>query len=289
MRHPDGTPLFALPDLVFVELDAAALALEGPRMSYMQAGEDPKRTVLCLHGIGANTMNWRFTYALLKEHSRVVAWNAPGYMLSDGFKTAAPTAGQYATAAVALLDALGIEAPVHVLGSSFGAMIAACLAARYPARVARMALLGTSRGQRWKGREERQKMLAMREASVAAGGVALARDRADMLVAAGTEDSIRAMVRGMLAATNPRGLMQAARCMDAVDVVEDFAPRIVAPTLCITGDADNVNPQSVGRAVADAIPKARFEVLARIGHLPEIEAPGMTHAMLRRHFFEDAR
>jgi pimeloyl-ACP methyl ester carboxylesterase len=286
MKHPDGTALYALPDLRFVELDAAALALEAPRMSYMEAGENPKRTVLCLHGIGANTMNWRFTYALLKEHARVIAWNAPGYMLSDGFKAAAPTAGQYATAAVALLDALGVDGPVHVLGSSFGSMIAACLAARYPARVARLAMLGTSRGQRWKGREERQKILAMREASVAEGGVALARDRADMLVASGTDDSVRTLVRTMLAATNPRGLMQAARCSDVVDVVDDFAPRIAAPTLVLAGDADNINPQSVGRAVADAIPKARFEVLPRIGHLPELEAPGIAHAMLKRHFFD---
>jgi pimeloyl-ACP methyl ester carboxylesterase len=285
MKHPDGTPLYALPDLRFVELDAAALALEGPRMSYMEAGGDTKRTVLCLHGIGGNSMAWRFTLALLGEPARIIAWNAPGCMLSDNFVTSAPTLGQYALAALALLDALEVKWPVHLLGSGFGAAIAACIAARHPARVARLGLLGASRGQRWTGREERHRTLAAREASVAEGGVALARLHADALVAGGTADSVRALVRGMLAATDPRGLMQAARCCDAVDVAEDFAPRIAAPTLCITGDADSVNPQPVGRAIAAAIPKAGFEILPRVGHLPAIEAPGITHAMLRRHFF----
>lgn len=284
--HPDGTPIPPLPDLRFVELDAAALGLEGPRMSYMEAGDSTARAVLCLHGIGSNSMGWRFSLAGLSRSARVIAWNAPGYMLSDNFKAAAPTPGQYVEVAVALLDALGLRGPVCVAGSSFGSMLAACLAARHPQRVARLALLGTSRGQRWKGKEGRAQMIAMREASIAEGAMALARTRSDNLVAAGTPEEVRALVRGVVAATNPRGYLQAARCTDAVDVVEDFAPRIACPTLCLTGDADTVNPMAVGRAVAAAIPKARFVSPEKIGHAAELEAPARTLQLLREHFFE---
>lgn len=285
--HPDGTPIPPLPDLRFVELDASALGLEGARMSYMEAGESTQRTVLCLHGIGSNSMGWRFSLAGLAQRARVIAWNAPGYMLSDNFAAAAPTPGQYVEVAVALLDALGVKGPVFIAGSSFGSMLGACLAARHPRRVAKLALLGTSRGQRWKGEEGRARMIAMREASIAEGPVALARTRSGQIVAAGTPEPVRALVRGVVAATNPRGYLQAARCTDAVDVVEDFAPRIACPTLCITGDADTVNPQDVGRAVAAAIPGARFELLERIGHQAELEAPARTLALLREHFFGD--
>ncbi|WP_270934054.1 alpha/beta fold hydrolase [Falsiroseomonas oryzae] len=286
--HPDGTPIPPLPDLRFVELDAAALGLEGGRISYMEAGESKQRTILCLHGIGSNSMGWRFSLAGLSRHARVIAWNAPGYMLSDNFATAAPTPGQYVEVAVALLDALGVKGPVCLAGSSFGSMLAACMAARHPDRVARLALLGTSRGQRWKGKEERARMLAMREASIAEGPMALARTRSDNLVAAGTPEAVRAMVRNVVAATNPRAYLQAARCTDAVDVVEDFAPRIACPTLCITGDADTVNPPVVGHAVAAAIPGARFVSPLRIGHLAELEAPMQTLGLLRNHFLGDA-
>jgi pimeloyl-ACP methyl ester carboxylesterase len=280
--HPDGTPVPPLPDLRFAGLDAGALGLEGPRISYMEAGEG-ERTLLCLHGIGANAAGWRFTLAALSRHARIIAWNAPGYVLSDGFRAAAPTPGQYAEAAVALLDALGVRGPVLLAGSSFGSMVAACLAARHPARVARLALLGTSRGQRWKGSEGRARMIALREASIAEGGLALARSRSDGLVAAGTPEGVRALVRGVLAATSARGYLQAARCTDAVDVVEDFAPRIACPTLCVTGEADTVNPPAVGRAVAAAIPCCRFVSPPGLGHLPELEAPAITLDLLRTH------
>lgn len=284
MIHPDGTPIPPLPDPRFCAVDAAALGLEGPRLSYMEAGAGPV-TILCLHGIGANSMGWRFSLAGLSDRARVIAWNAPGYFLSDNFRAEAPTAEAYADVAVALLRALGVEGPVCVAGSSFGSMLAACLAARHPGRVAKLALMGTSRGQRWKGEEGRAAMLAMRQASLAQGPVALARTRSDALVAPGAGPLVRDLVQGVVAATNPRGLMQAARCTDRVDVIADFAPLIRVPTLAISGAEDAVNPaETVGRPIAQAIPGARFVSPPGIGHLPELEAPALTLDLLRDHF-----
>jgi pimeloyl-ACP methyl ester carboxylesterase len=285
MIHPDGTPIPPLPDLRFCEVDAAALGLDGPRLSYMEAGGGPA-TVLCLHGIGANSMGWRFILAGLSAQARVIAWNAPGYLMSDCFVDVAPSAAAYADAAVALLEALGVAGAVHVAGSSFGSMLGACLAARHPGRVSRLVLMGTSRGQRWKGAEGRAAMLAMRQDSVAQGGVALARTRSAKLVSPAAPPVVLDLVRGMVAATSARALMQAARCTDMVDVVEDFAPHIHAPTLAITGMDDAVNPpDAVGRPIAEAIEGATFVSPPGIGHLPELEAPAWTQDHLRRHFF----
>ncbi len=287
MNHPDGTPIPPLPDLRFTELDAAALGLEGRRMSYMEAGQGP-RTLLLLHGIGANSSAWRFSLAAFAQQARVIAWNAPGYMLSDNFRAEAPRPEMYADAAVALLDALGVQGPVLLAGSSFGSMLAACLATRHPGRVARLALLGTSRGQRWKGEEGRAAMIAMREASIAQGPVAMGRRRSATLVAPDAPPLVRELVANIVAGTNPRGYLQAARCTDTVDVVEDFAPRIACPTLCITGSRDVVNTPETGRAVAAAIPGARFVSPEGLGHLPELEAPCATGMLLREHLFGDA-
>lgn len=283
--HPDGTPVPPLPDLRFVEVEAARLRLLGPRLSYMEAGRGAA-VVLCLHGIGANSTGWRFVLDGLAPHARTIAWNAPGYFLSDAFAEEAPRAEDYADAMVALLDALGIQKPVHVVGSSFGSMTGAALAARHPGRVARLVLLGTSRGQRWKGDEGRAAMLAMRAASIRDGGVALARTRWDRLVAPGTGPLVQDLVQTMLAATDERGLMQAARCTDRVDVVEDFAPHIRTPTLVVTGAEDRVNPPEVGRSVAQAIvgpPSASFVVPEGLGHLPELEAPAAVIDLLCTH------
>ncbi len=284
MTHPDGTPIPPLPELGFAELDAAALGLEGPRITYMEAGQGP-RTILCLHGIGANSGGWRFTLAALSREARVIAWNAPGYFLTDNLAAEAPRPEDYVAVALGLLDALGVEGPVLLAGSSFGSMLAACFAATHPGRVARLALLGTSRGQRWKGEAGRAEMLAMRAASIEGGAVAMARTRSARLVAPGTPPEVLALVRSVVAATNPRGYLQAARCTDRVDVVEDYAPRIACPTLAVTGAADAVNPPELGRAIAAAIPGARFVSPPGLGHLPELEAPGATIDLLRDHFF----
>ncbi len=272
MMHPDGTSIAPLPNLRFTEV-------AGRRMSWMEAGAGAP--VLLLHGIGANSMGWRFVMPAL--YARVIAWNAPGYLLSDPLADEAPSAETYADAAIGLLDALGISAPAHVVGSSFGSMLGAAIAARHPARVASLTLLGTSRGQRWKEAEARANMLAMRAASIADGGVALARRRWQALVAPDTGEVVGDLVRTMVAATDARGLMPAARCTDAVDVIADFAPAIRAPTLVVTGTEDRVNPPEVGAAIAAAIAGARFVAPAGIGHLPELEAPALTIGLLRGH------
>ena len=281
--HPDGTPITGLPDLRFTGLDAARVGLAGPRASFMEAGEAGP-VVLCLHGIGASSQGFRSLFAGLGRHARVVAPNAPGYFLSDPFLAEAPRAEDYADAAAAFLDALGILSPVHVVGSSFGAMTGAMLAARHPGPVDRLVLIGASRGQRWKSAEERSTILARRAASVADGGLALAETCWQALVAPGTGEVVRDLVQTMLVATNPAALMQAARATDAVDVVADAAGAIRAPTLVLTGAQDAVNPPAIGDAVAAAIgAQARVVNPAGIGHLPELGAPALTLGLIADH------
>jgi pimeloyl-ACP methyl ester carboxylesterase len=49
-------------------------------------------------------MHWRFQLAGLADQFRVIAWNAPGYVLSDAFKTDRPGCKDFA-------DALEISSP----------------------------------------------------------------------------------------------------------------------------------------------------------------------------------
>jgi pimeloyl-ACP methyl ester carboxylesterase len=45
------------------------------------------------------------------------------------------------------------------------------------------------------------------------------------------------------------------------------------PTLVLWGDSDRIASTEYGRAYANSIPMARFQVLADVGHLPQVEKP----------------
>lgn len=271
----------ALPELQLIAVDPQAAGMEGARMSFMQAGSGPD-AVFLLHGIGSNSAGWRFMFEALRADFRVIAWNAPGYYLSDHLRNEAPSNWQYADALAALLEALGIEA-AHVAGSFCGSMVGASFAARHPARVRRLALLGASRGQKWLPLEQRSRRLALRDATADEGAVAMSEKRWRVLLGPNADDTAIRLTREVLMATQPRGLKQAARASDSTDVCE-FAAGIAAPTLVITGDCDQVNPPAIGQAIAAAIPGSRIEILPGIGHLPKLEAPVATARLLRDHF-----
>lgn len=53
------------------------------------------------------------------------------------------------------------------------------------------------------------------------------------------------------------------------------------PALVVWGEADRISDVDYGRAYAAAIPAARFEVVARAGHLPQLENPAALHTLVR--------
>jgi pimeloyl-ACP methyl ester carboxylesterase len=55
----------------------------------------------------------------------------------------------------------------------------------------------------------------------------------------------------------------------------DRLPGITAPTLVLAGERDIATPPRLGKVVADAIPGARFEVMAEEAHQPFQESPDL--------------
>jgi pimeloyl-ACP methyl ester carboxylesterase len=269
-----------LPELKLISVDSERCGLEGRRMSYMEAGAgDP---LVLLHGIGSYSGGWRYILAGLSHRYRVVAWNAPGYYLSDNLMAEIPTGPQYVDALAALLDALQIETAL-LADSSFGSMVAATYAARHPHRVQRLALLGASRGWGWVSAEERSQRLRSREDSIRDGGLGLAEARWAQLLSSRPSDTAVRLTKDVLATTNKRGFMQSVRASLEVDVLS-FANAIEAPTLLIVGAEDRVNPPEVSRSIQAAIKGSRLVELAGVGHLPKLEEPEKVIQLLDEHF-----
>jgi pimeloyl-ACP methyl ester carboxylesterase len=57
-------------------------------------------------------------------------------------------------------------------------------------------------------------------------------------------------------------------------------PQVAVPTLVIWGESDRIFTPGYGRAFAEQIPGARFELVAGAGHLPQLEQPAATFALV---------
>jgi pimeloyl-ACP methyl ester carboxylesterase len=71
--------------------------------------------------------------------------------------------------------------------------------------------------------------------------------------------------------------------------LERWLPRIVRPLQLIWGDSDKVVPVGIAEAWRQALPQARLSVIARCGHLPQLEHPQVTAEKIRSFIDEAGR
>ena len=117
----------------------------GRSIAYRMAGKGPWS--LLLHGFLCDSRCWRTQLTGLADRFTVVAWDAPGASSTqdpaDDF-----TITDWANVLAEFLDSIGIGR-AHVLGLSWGGMLAQELYRLHPARVDRFVLADTYAG--WKG------------------------------------------------------------------------------------------------------------------------------------------
>lgn len=232
--------------------------------------------------------------------SRMTVVMLPG-LLCDASIFAAQTAALSSVAEVVVADfsrqdaledmaraALSLRrGPLVVIGHSMGARVAFEMVRQAPERIARLALLDTGAHPRREGEEASRQVLvdlAFRE-----GMTALAARWLPPMVAperAGDAALMQGLTAMVLRATPEQHDRQIRALLGRPDAAP-LLPTITCPTLVLVGAQDRWSPPEQNRAIADAIPGARFAVIEGAGHMLPVEQPEAVNRALLDWLGED--
>lgn len=243
-----------------------------------QAGERGP-LLLCLHGIGSSSASFAPQLAELSAHLRVVAWDAPGYAASPDPR-APLTLDDFADAAAEVVREYDTSA--HVLGVSWGGVVAMRLAARHPDLVDSLIVADSSAGSGTDPATARA--MRARTAELAElGPRAFAEARGPRLVSPDApEDLVRRVVDTMASSIRLPGYGHAVESMAAADLRAEL-PSITAPSLVLCGDQDRVTGTGASQVLAGALHKTAYVIVKDAGHLANQEQPGQFNAWVLAH------
>ncbi len=245
-------------------------------IGYDRAGEG--LSLVLMHGIGANAAQFRAQMADLSDAFDVIAWDAPGY----GRSSDPPgdwTMAEYADTLAGFLDALGIE-KAHLLGQSWGGVLAQQFYGQYGDRVRSLILSDTTLGGDAARSDTDTRLQARLRAADTMTPAAFAHARAPQLLAPNAPPALLHEVEAVLAQIHPEGFRTAAIALAHADT-RAILPRIMVPTLVLCGELDQVTRPMVGTRLLSEIPGARIVEFADAGHLANQEQPDRYNATVR--------
>jgi pimeloyl-ACP methyl ester carboxylesterase len=257
--------------------EAERVEVDGLAIAYRRAGSG--RSLLLLHGAYEDSRVWSQQLAGLSDEFDVVAVDVPGFGESEDPPTGF-TPSDYADCLAGFAAALGLRRP-HVVGLSFGSVLALALYQRRPELPATLVLASAYAG--WAGSlppEEVQRRLdqVRRETELPADEF-LANWLPTLLTPDATPDLVEE-VSQMMRDFHPAG-MRAALALVGADF-RGLLPKIALPTLRLYGSEDVRSPAAtVGAELRDAIPGSRLEVIPGAPHLVQLEAPTAFNAAVR--------
>jgi 3-oxoadipate enol-lactonase len=241
-----------------------------------QAGEGPD--VLLIGGLGDTVESWQHQLDGLAGRYRLTAFDNRG-----AGRTAMPdgpvTVEVMADDAAGVLAALGIPS-AHVAGFSAGSVFSQELALRHPGAVRSLVLQSTWARPDVYSRTWMRFIQWLVEAAPSERAF-LEGFYLDIYTPRAHEDgTVAAIIDEVLAFPHKQAPEDLRRFLDAL-VDHDTTgrlPQVTAPTLVLAGGIDQNARPELGRAVADLVPGATFEVWPTEAHQPFQEVPDRWNA-----------
>ena len=260
--------------------------VDGVNLRYTDSGSAPP-TLLLLHDFGSSVFSWRKVTGPLGEHARVIAFDRPGFGLSERPAVAPGESGvqnpytpeAQVALSVGLLDTLGVKRAV-LIGNSAGGAVAVNFALTYPERVAGLVLVDPAlqsggppaliRALYNTPQGARIGPYLMRPFGEEAGLEQLRRTYADPSRL--SEADIAGYRRPLKADGWDRALWELTKANKPGDLFPRLG-ELTVPTLVVSGAEDNLIPVAQSQKAAADIDGAAIKVLPDCGHVPQEECP----------------
>jgi pimeloyl-ACP methyl ester carboxylesterase len=254
--------------------------VDGTRVHYQEAGDADSPVMILIHGFASSTLVWSKVLLPLAEAGyRVIAPDMLGYGYSSKPRNVEYTIGSQAKMIAGLLEHLKIPR-AYIVGSSYGAAVAATIALDYPEKVERLVLVGAVTNN------DPTRYLVMRlfrspligdlVSPFLLGSRRLLRRRMkrvyDRHAWVLDERRVEARHLPLRAANTHRAILRTVRRWDAERISQD-AHKIEQPTMILWGENDREVPLPNAESLHQKIDGSRLIIFRNCGHLPHEEFP----------------
>ena len=257
--------------------EAKTQATDG--LHWVRTGVEHPETVVLIHAVGYDLTYWDRQIEALQTDYNVIAFDLPGHGRShkeaEGWSF--HKAAQHITA---LIEAVS-DRPVHLVGISFGGMLAQTVVLARPDLVRTLTLIATASTFPQPVRES----MRARAQAIRSGGMAAVlqsslerwftpelRTRRPDIVDRVTKTVLhddpetQAAIWEMIAGFDVHNRLHEIKC----------------PTLVLVGELDPSTPPSAATALAQGIPGAKVIILPRASHIMTVEAPEAVNSELQK-------
>jgi pimeloyl-ACP methyl ester carboxylesterase len=235
-------------------------------------------TIVLLHGAGFDHTTWALHSRWFAHHGfGVLAPDLPGHGRSAGAPLA--TIADMADWTAALLDASGV-AKARLIGHSMGSLIALETAARHPAKVSGLSLIGTA-ATMTVGPDLLKAAEANDHAAVDMVSIWGLGFQAELGGSLAPGLWMHSGAQRVLEQCRPGVLFNDLAACNAYQNALAAAAQVSVPTSFILGERDMMTPLKAGKALAAATPNSRTVVLSGAGHMMMVERPDELLAALQ--------
>lgn len=249
-------------------------------MFVVDRGSGP--VLLLVHGFPLDHSMWRPQIDEFSRDFRVLAPDLPGFGRSPA-ELGYVTMERFADDLAELLDARGVDEPVHLCGLSMGGYIAWQFWRKHAERLRSLILCDTrAAADTPEAREGRLKMAAH---VLEYGAAAVSEMMLPKMFAPATlreQPDVVAAIRQTIVDTDRESIAAAQHGMATRPDMRECLPQVTLPTLVVVGAEDQLTPPAEMRALADALPNAQFLEVAGAGHMAPLERPEIVNASLRK-------